>query len=290
MSDILKPIGFSNGHWEPVSRRYAPGAHTAGPVPTSEEDIMDNTGKFSNKADVYHKYRPAYPDRFLQYLFSEVGFSSDACVADVGAGTGILTGALVDRVKTVYAIEPNRGMRLACMDACGDSCGFVALEGTAEDTTLPEQCVDYIVAAQAFHWFDPHRAQQEFSRILKPDGMVVLVWNSRVPAAPVTLDWAEACHAHCPGFTGFSSQERIEAHRVLDFFRDGVCEMRRFQNNRVLDEEAFVGTALSASYAPLPSEPAHGAFTAALRQVFHTHADNGWLEVPMITHSYVGRI
>ena len=85
MSDILRPTGFPIGQWEPVSWRYAPGAHTAGPVPTSEEDIMDNTGKFSNKADVYHKYRPSYPDRFLQYLFSEVGFSADACVADVGA-------------------------------------------------------------------------------------------------------------------------------------------------------------------------------------------------------------
>ena len=40
--------------------------------------------------------------------------------------------------------------------------------------------MDFVVAAQAFHWFDRARARQEFARILKPDGWVVLIWNERL--------------------------------------------------------------------------------------------------------------
>ena len=36
-----------------------------------------------------------------------------------------------------------------------------------------------VTAGQAFHWFDREKERQEFVRILKPGGWVVLVWNDR---------------------------------------------------------------------------------------------------------------
>lgn len=251
---------------------------------------MDNTTKFSDKVEVYRQYRPSYPDAFVHYLFDEVGISQDACVADIGAGTGILTEILSEHVKTVYAIEPDRNMRIACMDTCGRSCAFVALEGRAESTGLPDQCLDFITVAQAFHWFEPHRTQLEFSRVLKPDGMVILVWNSRVPDAPLTIAWDAVCRKHCPNFTGFSNDSVMSESQVHDFFRDGICETRQYPNNRLLDLASFLGTALSASYAPVFGQPAYDSFVTALTQLFWEHATGEKILVPMYTHSYVGRI
>lgn len=47
---------------------------------------MDNKDKFTNKVDNYVKYRPTYPQEFIEYLAAEIGFEKDAVVADVGAG------------------------------------------------------------------------------------------------------------------------------------------------------------------------------------------------------------
>ncbi len=251
---------------------------------------MDSTGKFTHKVSDYVKYRPSYPDGFIRYLFEEVGFSGDAAVADVGAGTGILTARLAEEVKTVYAIEPNRNMRMACMEACGRNCSFVTLEGTAEDTGLPDDSVDFVTVAQAFHWFDRHRSQQEFARILKPDGLVVLVWNTRVPDAPVVLALDAACRRHCPDFTGFSGGEAASFERFVSIFRDGICEMRSFPNDQMLTREALVGSMLSSSYAPMKAEVSFDPFVKELESIFDRFAVNGHLFLPMRTLSYIGRV
>ena len=48
-----------------------------------------NEDKFTGKAGLYKMFRPSYPKEFLDYLFSQVGFSKDSIIADIGAGTGI---------------------------------------------------------------------------------------------------------------------------------------------------------------------------------------------------------
>jgi len=53
--------------------------------------------------------------------------------------------------------------------------GFAA----AEHTRLPSDVADAVVVAQAFHWFANRDALREICRILKPEGALVLVWNTR---------------------------------------------------------------------------------------------------------------
>ena len=56
---------------------------------------------------------------------------------------------------------------------------FHSVAGTSDATTLPDRSVDYVVAAQAFHWFEPIATRGEFARILQPGGWCVLMWNTR---------------------------------------------------------------------------------------------------------------
>lgn len=60
------------------------------------------------------------------------------------------------------------------------------LDGTAEAIPLPDGFADAVVAAQAFHWFDPDRALPEIARVLRPRGAVGMVWNLRDESA----DWS----------------------------------------------------------------------------------------------------
>ncbi|GAA1821105.1 hypothetical protein GCM10009682_46530 [Luedemannella flava] len=88
-------------------------------------------------------------------------------IVDLGAGTGIMTRVLVGLGYDVTAVEPDPLMRARLPAA---SPGVTALAGSAEAIPLPEGAVDGMVAAQAYHWFDPDRARAEIARVLRPGG------------------------------------------------------------------------------------------------------------------------
>src|SRR3954468_20199343 len=135
--------------------------------------------RFSNRVADYVRYRPSYPPAVLDMLRREAGLEPKAVIADVGSGTGISAGLFLREGCTVFAVEPNNEMRHAAETLLKDHTSFHSVSGTAEATTLTEHSVDFVVAAQAFHWFNPKPTRAEFTRILKPGGWVVLMWNER---------------------------------------------------------------------------------------------------------------
>ena len=54
-----------------------------------------------------------------------------------------------------------------------------ALLGSAEQIPLPDNAVDTVLVAQAWHWFDPERATAEIVRVLHPGGRLGVLWNTR---------------------------------------------------------------------------------------------------------------
>ncbi len=119
----------------------------------------------------------------LEFLTSELGLAKDSVIADVGSGTGISSELFVENGNHVYGTEPNKQMREAAERLFKRRKNFVSINATAEDTTLRDRSVDFIVAGQAFHWFDLRKTKTEFRRILRPNGFVILIWNDRRTAA-----------------------------------------------------------------------------------------------------------
>ena len=140
---------------------------------------MDSVSRFSNRVESYARYRPRYPDAVITFLADTCGLSPSAVVADVGAGTGILTELFLRNGNVVLAVEPNAAMRGAAEAQLRGYQGFHSIDGRAEVTTLPTDSVDFAVAGQAFHWFEPVATRREFRRILKPGGLIALIWNDR---------------------------------------------------------------------------------------------------------------
>src|SRR4051812_29902068 len=132
---------------------------------------MNPTERFSDRARDYVRFRPSYPSEAIDEVLR--GLPAGIVCADVGAGTGISARLVADRGVKVIAVEPNAAMR-------GAATPHELVEwraGTAEATGLGTAAVDLVVCAQAFHWFDPARALEEFHRILRPGGRVALMWN-----------------------------------------------------------------------------------------------------------------
>lgn len=127
---------------------------------------------FASAAEVYERARPSYPDDAVAWIISRTGIGSGSTVLDVGAGTGKLTRLLLPSGAHVIAVEPIAEMR-ALID------GAEAVDGTAEELPFGDGSADVVTVAQAFHWFDFERALAEIHRVLRPEGFLVLVWNSR---------------------------------------------------------------------------------------------------------------
>jgi SAM-dependent methyltransferase len=211
-----------------------------------------------------------------------------ARVADIGAGTGISSWLFLDAGHPVVAVEPNQAMRAAADAWLGEYADYTSVAGTAEATTLDSASVDLVIAAQAFHWFDPATARREFARILKPRGLIALIWNSRLLDATPFLAGYEAL------LQRFSVDYQAVAERYADdesmavWFGDALAHKARFPNAQRLDFEGVKGRLMSSSYAPKAGHPNHQPMLTALRELFDRTAHDGTVEFAYETRVYVG--
>ncbi len=133
----------------------------------------DPTGRrFGEAAAAYERGRPEYPAEMVDWLLA----GDPQRVIDLGAGTGKLTRALVDRVEVVVAVEPDPAMRAALSERLP---GTSVLAGTGEDIPLRQGYADAVLVGQAWHWIDPERAVPEVARVLRSGGILGLAWNDR---------------------------------------------------------------------------------------------------------------
>ena len=164
---------------------------------------MKNTEKFTQQSKHYETGRPSYAAELLHYLFKE-HLSKQDVIADIGAGTGKLTKPLLQRGNRVIAVEPNDAMRQVAQETLKDFDRAQFVKGTDSNTTLPNESIDAITVAQAFHWFDVDAFKKECKRILKPNGKVFLIWNMRDEQAGINKKNFEIFQKYCINFGGFS--------------------------------------------------------------------------------------
>ncbi len=248
--------------------------------------ITNQTIRFSDKVAYYAKYRPTYPDGFIPLLTEQVGLSPQSVVADVGSGTGISSEPFLKLGCTVFGIEPNDKMRAVAESSLRIYPNFHSRNGTAESTTLNLHEVDFVLAAQAFHWFDVASARKEFQRILKPNGMVILVWNERKVGIPFLDEYENFLQRFG---TDYKEINHIDTPKFKTFF-GGTYEMRQLDNVQEFDFEGLKGRLLSSSYIPKETDDAFAPMLAELQRLFEFYEQNGKVKFEMDTLIFWGRL
>ena len=136
-------------------------------------------GDFSTLAENYAKYRPGYSDFVCEAFLGLLNKDRRSIKGvDVGAGTGIFTRMLAKKGVKINAVEPNKEMRNQGI-SLNEGLDIQWIEGSAEDTKQESSSLDFVSMASAFHWADFDKAVSEFSRILKPQGLFICLWNPR---------------------------------------------------------------------------------------------------------------
>jgi SAM-dependent methyltransferase len=251
---------------------------------------MDNKERFSDRVDAYVKYRPSYPREAIDYLFGTLGFAAGSTAADVGAGTGNFTALLLERKVVVYAVEPNPEMRSAAERKLSAMPNFHSAGGSAEQTGLPDKAVDFVVSAQAFHWFDRAAAKREFGRILKPGGQTVLIWNSRLTEGTPFLAGYEQLLRTLGTDYEKVNHRNITTEDLQQFFAEGQLRKAVFPNRQLFDFDGLLGRLQSSSYSPKPGHPNYEPMIAALRELFDRCQTDGTVSFDYETEIYSGPV
>lgn len=243
---------------------------------------------FSFKVTDYVASRPDYPAALFAALRDARRLQSNARVADVGAGTGLLTQGLLAQGYRVTAIEPSDSMRAAADQALAHFPGYSSASGSAEHLPLPPGSMDLITAAQAFHWFDIEAARAEFLRVLKPQGKVALIWNDRVLTDPlhIALDGIFAQHGGAKRGAMLAHDERSE---VPTFFGSSAPLELTWPHEHRLSKAALLSLVFSRSYMPERSSVAGQQACAQVSDLFNHLATDSHTTVRYTTVAIIGR-
>jgi ubiquinone/menaquinone biosynthesis C-methylase UbiE len=242
------------------------------------------TERFSNRVENYIKYRPGYPQQFLETLQVQCALMPHAAIADIGSGTGILAGMFLENGNAVYGVEPNREMREAAELLLRVYPRFTSVEGKAEATSLSDASVDFVTAGQALHWFDLEEARNEFRRILKPGGWIVVVWNDRRDESPFMQAYRQLLLRHSTDYLQVD-HKRITPD-VLRSFYGREFQQKTFDNHQEFDFDGIRGRLLSSSYVPLDSGP----MLDELRVIFAEYQVNDRVRFEYDTTLYYGQL
>ncbi len=246
------------------------------------------TTRFSKRVENYVLYRPGYPPEVLETLKAQCGLTPELVVADVACGTGLWTRHLLENGNPVFGVEPNDAMRMAGERLLAGFAGFTSVAGTAEATTLADGSVDLVTAAQAGHWFDRQRSRQEFVRILKPEGWLVLLWNERLTDSTAFLRrYEELLLNYGTDYREIRHEKTTAA--VNEFFHPQPFQQWVFELRQEFDCAGLEGRLLSSSYAPAADHPQHMPMLQELRRIFDECAVRDRVTIDYKTQLYLGQ-
>lgn len=228
---------------------------------------------YQDGGEHYERVRPGYPAESADWLVPAA--ARDA--ADIGAGTGKFTALLVERGLHTVAVDPSADMLDQLRGALP---AVAAVEGTAEQTGLPAGAFDLVTVAQAWHWIDPLPASTEIARILRPEGVLGLIWNQLDTSVPWVHRLSRIMHAgdvHKPHFKPPLGPEFTALESHLTRWEDPVTTADLLE------------LAKSRSYYLGAPEPARARVLGNLDWYLHQHlgqAPGETLLLPYLTQTW----
>jgi SAM-dependent methyltransferase len=244
------------------------------------------TGRFDGLAGTYAKFRPDYPSQAIDWILERLP-NPRGLIVDVGCGTGISTRQLAERGCRVIGIEPNESMRAeAATTASAGKVDYRA--GRAEATGLQSDSADAVLAAQAFHWFDPDAALREFHRLIGDKGWANLLWNIANLDDPFTAGYWSILRESSPEPEVVEEPHHLTGQALLEspLFEDGA--VRSTPHGQCLDEAGLLGRSFSASFAPKACD-ASRRIAERMSELFARYAVNDRVSIAYRTTVYQAR-
>ena len=234
---------------------------------------MGNLGtSFGTAAGDYVKGRPGYLPDAVDWLLAGV----TGPVADVGAGTGKLTSVVAAQGHDVTAVDPDAAM----LEALREQVPSVAtIRGSAESLPFADASLGAVTFGQAWHWVDVPAASAEAARVLRPGGVLGLIWNMR----DESVDWVAALGA-AMGASVAESLIRADDVRVDPPF--GELAERTWRWELTMTGAEIHAMVRSRSYFIAGDSRHRASVNAAVREVIAALDGTDAFPMPYVTHAF----
>jgi SAM-dependent methyltransferase len=150
------------------------------------------------------------------------------------------------------------------------------VDGTAEAIPLPDASADAVTVAQAFHWFDGERALAEIHRVLRPGGVLALIWNRRDMRDDLQQRITELVEPHRGTVTAHREDTWRAAFDDSPYF--GPLREQTFSNEQVLDADGLSDRTGSLSFVAAMGAPERARLLDEIRAL----ADGGVVTLPYV--------
>lgn len=200
--------------------------------------MVERATSFGSETGSYERGRPEYPAEAVAWLLEPLA-AGGTTIVDIGAGTGKLTRAVLALGGTsVVAVDPDPQMLEMLRSKMPD---IETVAGTAESLPLADASMDAATLGQAWHWVDPVAASTEIGRVVRPGGVLGLIWNVRDDRT----EWVRRLTAI---MKGSPAEQMIADDGVRVSAPFGPLEGRRWEWTRPMTRAELHAMAVSRSY------------------------------------------
>jgi SAM-dependent methyltransferase len=240
--------------------------------------MVERATSFGSETGNYEKGRPEYPVEAVAWLLEPLP-DEPRTVVDIGAGTGKLTRAVLALGgTTVLAVDPDAQMLEALLKKTP---GVEAVTGTAESLPLADASADAATLGQAWHWVDPVAASAEIGRVVRPGGVLGLIWNVR----DERVEWVRRLSGI---MHGSPAEQMIADESVTVFEPFGALEERRWEWTRAMTRAELHAMAASRSYIITAPDEEKARIAHGMDALFDELGlvDGATLEMPYVTAAF----
>jgi ubiquinone/menaquinone biosynthesis C-methylase UbiE len=247
---------------EPESEPQSKPQSTHGPPPE---------WSFGPVADAYDRARPSYPREAVSWMTG----AGRSVVLELGAGTGKLTEVLHEAGHEVLATDPMTEM----LSHLATKIPVKHVVAAAERIPLRSRAVDLVVCGQSFHWFDHDRALPEIARVLRPGGVLTLVWNTYDESIP----WVRRLKRLLAPTV--DHEQRVTPLLKTPYF--GFVEEKQFRFWKVHTAASLADLTRSVSHVATMSESSRATVLAKVDALYAEYGrGHDGMQLPYVTRCY----
>lgn len=234
-------------------------------------------------------YAPDYPVEILNVLRQDFGLNKTDVIADIGSGLGFLTNLFINESDDIFMIENQEDYLKVIKSVYKQYPKVKIYENTAEKTGLARESIDLIMLGNVFHHYAPKPIKQEFQRIIKPNGLVSLIWHQKNIEIGLQRDYEKVLEQNIPNYKNLS-ETHINLKSIDNFFDPYPFHYQKFPNFIIYDLDGLKGHFLSSSLIHKNDDTNMQAVLKELEKIFNIHQQFGKIRFDYNTLIFIGKI